>query len=92
MSPFSFLEFSYYEFYLVFTGSQRLMKRSTAGKHKPLLNRIDFAEQRTALLELKRQARDQSVKRMIDLALAGLETGVPRMTPEEITEYLGRNG
>lgn len=68
------------------------MKKITAGKQKPLLNRIDVAEQRTALLELKRKAQDQSVKRMIGLALAGLETGVPRMTPEEITEYLGRNG
>lgn len=68
------------------------MRKSTAGKQKPLLNRIDVADQRTTLLELKRKAQDQSVKRMIDLALAGLETGVPRMTPEEITEYLGRNG
>lgn len=68
------------------------MKKSTAGKQKQLLNRIDVAEQRQVLLELKGKAQDQSIKRMIDLALAGLETGVPRMTPEEITEYLGRNG
>jgi hypothetical protein len=68
------------------------MKKSASGKQKPLLNRIDVAEQRQALLALKTKTQDQSVKRMIALALAGLETGVPRMTPEEITEYLGRNG
>ena len=68
------------------------MKKSAAGKQKPLLNRIDVAEQRQVLLALKTKTQDQSVKRMIALALTGLETGVPRMTPEEITEYLGRNG
>ncbi len=68
------------------------MKKSASGKQKPLLNRIDVAEQRQVLLALKTKTQDQSVKRMIALALAGLETGVPRMTPEEITEYLGRNG
>ncbi len=66
--------------------------KESRGKQKPMLSRIDVADQRTALLELKRRARDRSVKRMIDLALTGLETGVPRMSPEEITEYLGRNG
>ena len=68
------------------------MKKSTGAKPKPLLNQTDIAEQRQALLELKKNAHDLSLKRMIDLALAGLDAGVPRMTPEEITEYLGRNG
>lgn len=64
----------------------------SSGKQKSTLNRIDVAEQRSALLQLKARTRDRSVKRMIELALAGLETGVPRMSPEEIAEYLGRNG
>ena len=68
------------------------MKKSTASKQKPSLHRIDLAEQRQALLELKVKAKAASVKRMIDLAITGLETGVPRMTPEAIREYLGRDG
>jgi len=44
------------------------MKRSSSRKPKTLLNPIDLAEQRQALLELKKKkARDRSVKRMIDL-------------------------
>jgi hypothetical protein len=57
------------------------MKKSIARKQKLLLNRIDVAEQRQVVPALKTKTRDQSVKRMIHLALAGLETGVPRMTP-----------
>ena len=59
---------------------------------RPLLKRIDVAEQRQVLLELKAKAKAQSLKRMIDLAITGLETGVPRLTPEEIRDCLGRDG
>ena len=41
--------------------------------------------------ELKKNAHGPFPKRMIDLALAGLAAGVPRMTREEITAYPGRN-
>lgn len=33
---------------------------------------------------------DPHVRKMIELALQGLREGVPRLTPEEIYEYLGR--
>lgn len=66
------------------------MKKSTA-KQEPHLSAVTMQEQRQELLKLKAQIADDAVKRMIDLAIAGLEAGVPRLTPEEISEYLGRD-
>lgn len=66
------------------------MKKPPA-KHQAQLNAVAVQEQRQELLKLKAQIADETVKRMIDLAIAGLEAGVPRLTPEEISEYLGRN-
>jgi hypothetical protein len=68
------------------------MIKTTVKKQRPLLRRIDVAEQRQVLLELKAKAKAQSLKRMIDLAITGLETGVPRLTPEEIRDCLDRDG
>ena len=48
----------------------------------------DKAETERALLAIK--TADPHVRKMIQLALQGLEAGVPRMTPEEIFVYLGR--
>ncbi|HEX4950601.1 MAG TPA: hypothetical protein VFZ34_28305 [Blastocatellia bacterium] len=41
-----------------------------------------------ALLAL--QPADPHVRKMIELAVQGLREGVPRLTSEEIFEYLGR--
>ncbi len=56
-------------------------------------------ENRTTAIENKEETaralralrtNNPHVRKMIELALEGLEAGVPRMTPEEIYEYLGR--
>ena len=66
------------------------MKNPTA-KQEPQLNAVAVQEQRQELLKLKAQIADDAVKRMIDLAVEGLEAGVPRLSAEEISEYLGRD-
>ncbi len=63
-----------------------------SARRKPKTNpsRAELAKQRQALLELKSQTEDKVVRRMIDLAIQGLDAGVPRLTPEEIYAELGR--
>ena len=45
-------------------------------------------ETEQALMAL--QPADPHARKMIELALQGLREGVPRLTPEEIFDYLGR--
>lgn len=59
-------------------------------KRKQNFSRAEAEAQQEALLALKASLTDKTVRRMIDLAVKGLEEGVPRMSPEEISEYLGR--
>ena len=67
------------------------MNKSNTEKQKQIFTRIDLTIQREALIKLRETVQDKSVRRMIDLAIEGLNAGVPRMKPEEITEFLGRN-
>lgn len=63
------------------------MKKTTAKKN--ILPGIENSEEiERDLLALRPD--DPHVKKMIELAVQGLREGVPRMTPEEIYEYLGR--
>lgn len=70
--------------------NQRNVIMSTRRKPRPAPARAEIERQREALLNFKAATKDKAVRRMIDLAIKGLEEGVPRMTPEEIYESLGR--
>jgi hypothetical protein len=61
-------------------------------KTKPKQNHLPEIEnsQETEQALLALQPADPHVRKMIELALQGLREGVPRLTPEEIFEYLGR--
>lgn len=63
-----------------------------SARRKPKINpsRAELAKLRQELLELRKQAKNSSIRRMIDLAIQGLDEGVPRLTPEEIHAELGR--
>ena len=63
---------------------------STRRKPKTSLSRAEREKLRQDLLELKKQAKNNSIRRMIELSIKGLDEGVERMTPEEIYESLGR--
>lgn len=66
------------------------MKKTTA-RNNSMLAIEDKAQTEKALQALlKASTTDSHARKMITLALAGLSANVPRMTPEEISAYLGR--
>jgi hypothetical protein len=62
--------------------------KKTVSKH----NRTTAIENKDETVAALRALRPHNphFRKMIELAIEGLETGVSRMTPEQIYEYLGR--